>query len=91
MENYKMQALQNNLTMSPFTYQICQRLNDLITVWSRAQVEACLVMLDAGVSSKQGILMRHVNNLQQSYSNVDFDDACDILKIKRSTIFNKVG
>lgn len=88
-----MKSLQNNLTMSPFTYQICQRLNDLILQWSRAQVESCLIMLDAGVSSKQGILMRHVNNLQQSYSSVDFDDACNILNIKRSTIFNnkKVG
>jgi hypothetical protein len=81
--------IKNELTMSPFTYQICQRLNDLIVLWSRPQVEACLIMLNAGVSSKQGILMLHLNNLQQSYSDVDFADACDILKIKRSTIFNK--
>lgn len=60
--------LQNNLTNSPYSYQVNIRINDLIAYYGRAIVEARLIAMMSGYNRVNDVLSLHVGNLMNTFT-----------------------
>lgn len=70
-----MYQIETQLTETPYVNQVCVRLNALNGDYSKFLVEAALIVLEAGLTPKNPILTRHLENLKNTKQYTD-----DILK-----------
>ena len=80
-----MNTLNTKLTNSPYVFQVTSRLEQLNQYYSKAQVEACLLMRLSGMESRQSKIALHIDNILLSYDNETIKDALDIMNYSNFT------
>ena len=75
-----MYQIETQLTKTPYVNQVCIRLQSLNGEYSKFLVEAALIVLEAGLTPKNKILTRHLNNLMNSYDDDVLRDAYTIMR-----------
>ncbi len=74
-----MKQINTSLTNAPYVYQVTERMSQLNIVYNKSVVEASLLMRLNGLTSKEIVLARHLDNILLSYDNDTLKDAFSLI------------